>query len=149
MDNRVALPGYKVYEEPDGTRPAAAIAFLDLEPARGTAVNGGLLPVDKDALAALDTRERQYRRVEVSEDIDPPPAAGDGPVWTYVGRDAGRRRVADGRRGAGVVLVQRAYVDLVEAAFARLGDDALRDYRASTEPPPFAVAELARIDLPA
>jgi gamma-glutamylcyclotransferase (GGCT)/AIG2-like uncharacterized protein YtfP len=148
MDNRVAVPGYKVYEEPDGTRPAAAIAFLDLEPDRGSAVNGGLLPVDEEDLAALDARERQYRRVEVTGDIDPPPAAAEGQVWTYVGRDEGRRRVADGRRGTGEVLVQRAYVDLVEAAFAQLGDDALRDYRASTEPPPFTVAELARIDLP-
>jgi hypothetical protein len=149
MDNRVALPGYKVYEEPDGTRPAAAVAFLDLEADPGTAVNGALLPVEEADLAALDGRERQYRRIEVTEDIDPPPAAADGPVWTYVGRDEGRRRVADGRRGAAAVLVQRAYVDLVEDAFARLGADALRDYRASTEPPPFPVAELARIDLPA
>jgi hypothetical protein len=148
MDNRVALPGYKVYERPDGTRPAAAIAFLDLEPDAGTAVNGGLLPVGVEDLAALDGRERQYRRIEVTGAIEPPSAAIDGPVWPYVGRDVGRRRVADGRRGAGEVLVQRAYVDLVERAFARLGHDALRDYRASTEPPPFTVAELARIDLP-
>ena len=56
--------------------------------------------------------------------------------------------LADGRLGTGAVLVQRAYLDLVEGAFAQLGDVALRDYRASTEPPPFPVAELARIDLP-
>jgi gamma-glutamylcyclotransferase (GGCT)/AIG2-like uncharacterized protein YtfP len=148
MDNRVALPGYKVYEAPDGTRPAAAIAFLDLEPDPLFAVNGGLLAVDEECLAAIDARERQYRRVAVTTAIEPPPAPADGPVWTYVGRDEGRRRVADGRLGGGAVLVQRAYLDLVEGAFAQLGDVALRDYRASTEPPPFPVAELARIDLP-
>ena len=30
MDNTVATPGYKVYENPEGARPAVAVAFLDL-----------------------------------------------------------------------------------------------------------------------
>jgi hypothetical protein len=147
MDNRVAVPGYKVYELPDGARPAAAIAFLDVEPAAGIAVNGCLLPVDAEALATLDARERQYRRIDVTAAIDPPPAPADGPVWTYAGRPEGRARVAAGRAGTTTVLIQRAYVDLVEAAFAALGADELAHYRASTEPPPFPVTELARVDL--
>jgi gamma-glutamylcyclotransferase (GGCT)/AIG2-like uncharacterized protein YtfP len=146
MDNRVAVPGYKVYELPGGARPAAAIAFLDVEPAAGIAVNGCVLPVDAEALATLDARERQYRRVDVSASIDPPPP-GDAPVWTYAGRPEGRARVAAGRAGTAEILIPRAYVDLVEAAFAVLSADDLRRYRASTEPPPFPVAELARVDL--
>jgi hypothetical protein len=151
MDNSVAVPGYKVYELPDGSRPPVAVAFLDLEPAGADAVvDGALLPVDAGVLAALDTRERQYERVDVTAAVaaadgaDPPA----GPVWTYVGRAPGRARVAAGRAGAAEVAVQRAYVDLVEAAFARLGADALARFRASTEPVPFPVLELARIDLP-
>lgn len=153
MDNAVAIPGYKVYELPDGRRPPLAVAFLDLEPAPGDGhgVDGALLPVDADALAALDARERQYERVEVTgavvADGDGPPPAG--PVWTYVGRAPGRARVTAGRAGRAPVAVQRAYVDLVEAAFARLGAEALARFRASTEAPPFPVLELARIDLPA
>jgi hypothetical protein len=93
----------------------------------------------------LDTRERQYERVDVTANVDPAP---DGPVWAYVGRAPGRARVAAGRAGTAVVAIQRAYVELVEAAFAAHGDDALARYRASTEAPPFPVLDLTRIDLP-
>jgi len=143
MDNAVAVPGYKVYALPDGTRPALAVAFLDLEEADGAEVDGALLAVDAAALAALDARERQYARVAVT--VDPAPA---GPVWTYVGRAPGRARVAAGRAGTAPVAIQRSYVALVEAAFAGLGGEALARYRASTEAPPFPVLDLTRIDLP-
>jgi hypothetical protein len=143
MDNSVAVPGYKVYEAPEGARPPVAVAFLDLVADPACDVEGALLEVDAGALAALDARERQYERIVVTGAVDPAPPGG-GPVWTFVGRAAGRARVRDG----GPVVVQRAYVDLVEAAFAALGDDALARYRASTEPSPFPVVELARVDLP-
>jgi hypothetical protein len=144
MDNSIAVPGYKVYESPTGARPACAVAFLDLEADAGTDVDGALVAVDDDGLRALDARERQYRRVAVA--VDPAPA--DGPVWTYVGRGPGRARVAAGRAGDATVVIQRAYAELVERAFAGRGDDALARYRASTESPPFPVVELARVDLP-
>ena len=144
MDNRLAVPGYKVYEAPDGARPPVAVAFLDLEPDAGSVVDGALLEVDDAALERLDRRERQYRRIDVSGAIDPPP---DGTVWTYVGREEGRDRVARGRAGAARVVIQRAYVELVERAFGGLGPEALARYRATTEPPPFPVVELARVDL--
>jgi hypothetical protein len=145
MDNAVEVPGYKVYALPDGTRPALAVAFLDLEETDGAEVEGALLAVDAAGLAALDARERQYERVDVTALVDPAPG---GPVWTYVGRARGRARVAAGRAGTARVAIQRAYVELVEAAFAALGDDALGRYRASTEPPPFPILDLTRIDLP-
>ena len=150
MDNSVAVPGYKVYELPDGSRPAAAVAFLDLAPdADACPVEGALLEVDAGALAVLDERERQYERVDVTALVAPLDGpAPRGAVWTYVGRAPGRARAAAGHAGTAEVVVQRAYLDLVEAAFASLGDDALARYRASTElPPPFPVLELARIDL--
>ena len=147
MDNRVAIPGYKVYEAPDGRRPAVAVAFLDLEADPRAAVTGGLLAVDDDALEALDDRERQYHRVDVTAAIDPAPPAGDR-VWTYVGRDEGRDRVRRGRDGGGPVVIQRAYADLVDDAFRALGPEHHARYVASTEAPPFPVRELARVDLP-
>jgi len=150
MDNAVAVPGYKVYELPDGTRPPCAVAFLDLAPAPGSSADGALLPAGPATLDALDARERQYERVDVTAAVTPAAATG-ARVWTYVGRAPGRARAAAGRSGAGagaVVVIQRSYVELVERAFAALGEDALARYRASTEPPPFPVLELARVDLP-
>ena len=144
MDNAVAVPGYKVYESPDGARPPVAVAFLDLVADPACDVEGALLEVDAGALAALDARERQYERIAVTGAVEPAPPDGE-PVWTFVGREPGRSRVRDGGRA---VVIQRAYAELVEAAFAALGDDALARYRASTEPSPFPVVELARVDLP-
>ena len=148
MDSRVAVPGYKVYEAPDGRRPAVAVAFLDLEAAAGGAVDGALLDVDDDALAALDARERQYRRADVTAAIEPAPPAG-ARVWTYVGRDEGRGRVHRARAGGSPVVIQRAYADLVDRAFRTLGAERHARYLTSTETPPFPLRDLARIDLPA
>ncbi len=145
MDNAIEIPGYKVYALPDGTRPAVAVAFLDIEEADGAQIDGALLTVDPAGLAALDTRERQYERVDVTTLIDPAP---DGTVWTYVGRPAGRARVAAGRAATAPIAIQRSYLELVEGAFTALEDDALTRYRASTEDPPFPVLDLTRIDLP-
>jgi hypothetical protein len=145
MDNTVEVPGYKIYALPDGTRPPLAVAFLDLEEADGAQVDGVLLAVNTAELAALDARERQYKRLDVTDLINPARAT---PVWTYIGRAPGRARVAAGRVGAAPVAIQRSYAALVDAAFTRLGEDALTRFRASTEPPPFPVLDLTRIDLP-
>jgi hypothetical protein len=145
MDNAVEVPGYKVYALPDGTRPALAVAFLDLEEDDGAEIDGALLTVDPAGLAALDARERQYERIDVTALIDPSPT---GRVWTYIGRALGRARVAAGRAGTARVVIQRSYIELVEDAFTALADDALARYRATTEPPPFPVLDLTRIDLP-
>jgi hypothetical protein len=148
MDNRVAVPGYKVYEAPDGERPAVAVAFLDLQPDPDAGVGGALLDVGEDDLRALDDRERQYRRADVTAAIEPAPPAG-ARVWTYVGRERGRERVRRGRENGAPVVIQRAYAELVDRAFRALGAEHHARYLASTEAPPFPVCELARIDLPA
>jgi hypothetical protein len=153
MDNSIAVPGYKVYERPDGARPACAVAFLDLERDGDAEVDGALIAAAPERLEALDARERQYRRIDVTDAIVTPDGDGsaarsEGRVWTYVGRGPGRARVAAGRAGDAAVVIQRAYAELVERAFAARGPEALARYRASTEPPPFPVVELARVDLP-
>jgi hypothetical protein len=168
MDNRVVEPGYKVYESPEGERPAVCVAFLDLVEDPASLLDGTLLAVDARTLAELDARERQYERIDVTEAITftnltphapgsaptpslAPRAPGSAPkpslapgarVFTYVGSSAGRARVRDGRE----VVIQRAYAEAVERAFAALGPGFLERYRATTEPPPFPLAELARVD---
>ena len=100
MDNRVAIPGYKVYEDPDtGERPPVVVVFLDLVPDPEASVTGAL--IEHPDLSTLDRRERQYERVEVAPGI-----------VTYCGRDAGRERAARGR-AEGIAVIQRAYLELV------------------------------------
>jgi hypothetical protein len=143
MDNTVATPGYKVYENPEGTRPAVAVAFLDLAEDPDAVIDGALIAAPD--LALLDARERQYERIDVTAAVEP--RRPGGKTYTYVGRAAGRARVAAGRGGSADVVIQRAYADSVERAYAQLGPDALARYRATTEAPPFPLAELARVDL--
>lgn len=129
MDNRVALPGYKVYEDRSGRRPPVLVAFLDLVVDASAFVEGGLLRVDADMLGALDRRERQYRRVEVTDRVEGlPPRAR---VWTYVGRAHSRLRV---HRAGAPIVVHDAYARAAAAAGA--------------PPPPFPVRPLRPVDLP-
>jgi hypothetical protein len=109
MDNAVDLPGYKCYLAADGARPAVFVTFLNLERALGSVVDGELLEGDLDA---LDARERNYSRVDVTDALESPPGAR---VWAYVGTPEGRERFERGLR-EGRAVVQRAYLDAVGVA---------------------------------
>src|SRR6478735_213255 len=69
MDNRISVPGYKTYRDTAGEAPAVHVAFLDLRPALAgaPAVNGVCLAVTGAELVALDRRERNYDRVDVTD----------------------------------------------------------------------------------
>lgn len=145
MDNAVTLPGYKLYLEPGGGRPDVCVAFLDVEPdGTAAAVNGTCLPVDAAALAALDRRERNYLRVDVTDALD---GAPPGRVWTYTGHPEARDRLAQAR-ALGRAVVARSYAHDVERGFAALGAHALARYRATTLPHGLPEHELLRRDLP-
>jgi cation transport regulator ChaC len=117
MDNSVDLPGYKHFVAPDGERPALLVAFLDIAPKAGASVSGVVLPVSSAELPGLDERERNYARVEVTEQID---ADLRGRVWAYVGLDAARERLAVGRR-EGRLAIASSYHARVLAGFKLLG----------------------------
>ena len=124
MDNRVAIPGYKVYEDPEtGARPAVDVTFLDLVRDPAASVAGAL--IDAPDLATLDRRERQYERTEVAPGLA-----------AYTGRPEARARAARGR-AAGTAVIQRAYHDAVRAV---LGD--------ALPPPDLPLRDLRRVDLP-
>lgn len=141
MDNAVDLPGYKHYLRRDGTRPAVHVAFLDVAPEPGAHVTGVLLDVEPAELPAIDARERNYRREDVTHAVPGAP----GRVWCYRGTPDARRRLfhARGRESA---VVHRGYAAAVEGAFATLGGRALAAYRATTEPSGLALADLVRVD---
>ncbi len=115
MDNRVVIPGYKVYLDPDtGERPPVHVAYLSIAPAAGESVDGIAFAVTDAELAALDRRERNYDRRDVTELID---ANLDGRIWAYVGSAAGRRRLRTGRR-RGTAVVSHGYLETVSSAVA-------------------------------
>jgi gamma-glutamylcyclotransferase (GGCT)/AIG2-like uncharacterized protein YtfP len=142
MDNRLDLPGYKCYTASDGSRPAVFVSFLDVSPGEG-ATNGLCLPVDAAVLAALDRRERNYARVDVTDRVDVPAGAR---VWTYVGRPEARARF-DGARAAGTAVIAADYVRAVRAAFTTLGAAELAVCAPSLEPGDLPVVNLTRHEL--
>lgn len=142
MDNRVDLPGYKYYTDTAGRRPAVHVCFLDVAPADGGAVNGLCLPVDEAMLDALDDRERNYDRVDVSDHID----ACGARVWAYVGSEAGRERFLTGVR-AGDAVIAAGYRDAIGAGFAALGPGEAAACRPSLDTGPLPVLELVRHEL--
>ena len=144
MDNSLDLPGYKFFRDPrDGSRPAVFVAFADLVEAPEAEVNGVCLPADEAALAALDARERNYERVEVTSLLADPP----GRTWTYRGSPAGRERLARGLAAQRVIVV-REYVERVQAGFRALGPAEHSAFVASTDLGGVPVVALERVDLP-
>ena len=143
MDNALDLPGYKYYRDPaDGSRPAVFVAFLDIVEGDGE-VGGVCRPVATGGWRALDARERNYERLDVTEAVEDAP----GRVWAYRGSAAGRERFARGV-AEGRAVVARGYLEAVEAGFAALGGDELRAYRETTSLGGVPVRDLERVDLP-
>ena len=116
MDNRETIPGYKVYLDPEtGEQPPLHVAYLSIVPAAGECVEGIAFAVTDEELAALDRRERNYDRREVTPLIEGD--LGGDRIWAYFGSADGRRRLADARRsGTGVVV--RGYLDKLPDAIA-------------------------------
>ena len=144
-DNEHAIPGYKRYLlRTDGSAPRVFVAFLDLVEAPDCEVNGLVAAVDPERLAALDRRERNYERVDVTAAIDVPP---EGRVWTYVGSEEGRARLETGVR-EGRAVVARDYLNAAQEAFRALGAEHYRRFLSSSDLDGLPVLDLERVDLP-
>jgi hypothetical protein len=140
MDNRETIPGYKVYVDPGtGEQPPVHVAYLGIRSDPHAHVSGLALEVTVDELAALDRRERNYDRRDVSRLVDL-----EGPVWAYVGSEAGRRRLAAGRAN-GTAVVSEGYFENVRQGFQALG--LLDDFEATTDPLDLPVVPLLRRDV--
>jgi hypothetical protein len=145
MDNRVDVPGYKSYRlRADGSRPAVFVAFLDIEPDRDAVVTGVCMPVAADELDALDRRERNYDRIDVTSQLDGSPP---GRVWAYRGSDDGRARLHDGA-ATGRAVVSRDYLAGVLAAVATLAPADVPAVERSPQLAGLAIVDLERVELP-
>jgi cation transport regulator ChaC len=110
MDNRRDIPGYKYYvDEATGERPAVYVTFLNIWEDDGAQVDGLVFPVDDGTLRALDDRERNYERRDVTAHVQD---GFGGRVWAYVGTDDARERFETGR-AAGTAVVSAAYESAV------------------------------------
>jgi cation transport regulator ChaC len=136
MDNGIDLLGYKHFVAPGGERPVLMVAFLTIAPQAGAGVNGVAFPVTSEELPGLDERERNYRRVEVTEHVE---ADLPGRVWAYVGLDAARERFETGRR-EGRLAIASSYYERVLGGFDLLGQR--ERFVRLTAPMPAPVVEL-------
>lgn len=141
MDNRRDLPGYKHYTDQLGRRPAVFVCFLDLERDPRGSVNGLCLPVDRSRLAALDERERNYERVDVSASVD----AGGAHVWAYIGARDARLRMRWAVAAHRAVIDGR-YLEMVADGFRALGEEELQRSAPSLAPGLLPVLALTRHD---
>jgi hypothetical protein len=143
MDNRADVPGYKRYRTPEGERPAAHVCFLDIAERPGGRVNGVCLPVDETRLAALDRRERNYVRHDVSDRVA---GAAGAVIYAYVGSPEGRARLVRGCRD-GDAVIATAYLAAVRAGFDALGTAEAQAAAPSLDPAGIPVMPLCREDL--
>jgi hypothetical protein len=141
MDNRRDLPGYKHYTDERGERPAVFVCFLDIETDPRGSVNGLCVPVDGPRLAALDARERNYERVDVSAAVE----AGGARVWASVGARASRLRMR-WAVAAHRAVIDASYLGLVADGFAALGAGELERCAPSLAPGLLPVVPLTRHD---
>jgi dephospho-CoA kinase len=143
MNNWEGGDGAKHWLDPEsGGRPRIRVAYLDIYEQPGSAVNGLALPVDADRLAALDAREVNYRRVDVTAAFDGNLA---GRVFTYMGLDAARERCRLGVE-EGNAFVSRSYLSEVRRAFERLSPEAPAEFDRTTDRLPFPELNLLRVE---
>lgn len=104
--------------------------------------NGVVCWVDDDELEQLDRRERRYDRVDVSAattvhaEID-----GAYPIVTYTPR---RKAIEtyEAARARGTAAITQRYWDLVDGAFAALGEDRRERYHATTPRPEIPIVAI-------
>lgn len=98
--------------------------FLDIVPAPGVACVGSVFELTEDELSYFDRRERQYRRLDVTELIIP--QAG-GRVYTFVG-------LPEHSRPGPAAVVMTGYERMIGAALSGKRDCFKTLWRSSTEP---------------
>jgi cation transport regulator ChaC len=127
---------------PDGFVESGVVICLGIEAAADERCNGVVVRVDDRELAALDRRESDYDRVDVTDLVATEREAIEGRIVTYVPRPSAIERYLSARleRRAAVRL---GYVELVRAAFHGLGEHHLDEYVAATPEPDVPVVDFA------
>lgn len=130
MDNSLDLPGYKYYiDKKTGNRLEGFVTFLNIRPHPVDTVMGILFQVSDEELQLLDKRERNYKRIDVTNLVDTPI---QGQAWVYIGLDEAEKRYQEGLK-QNRAMVSRNYFDLVYNAYLSLGNEAFSNYVETTD----------------
>lgn len=106
---------------PDGSAYEGLTVVLGIEPSRHAECDGGVFPISRSDLTLLDVRERNYRRIDVSPHVTWAGKPANCTVYTYVPLSEATARIADAVKSGRKVNIRRSYIDLVQQAFAELG----------------------------
>jgi cation transport regulator ChaC len=134
-------------DEPDGSIREWTIVALGVVAAADETVNGVIGWVDDAELVALDRREQQYDRVDVTDLATVHGTRVRGTIVTYVPRREPQERY-ETARDRGEAAVERRYWDLVDGAFGDLGADRRERYRATTPDPDIPIVAMRRDSVP-
>ena len=141
MDNNIDLPKYKYYCDRETKRRLNCyVTFLNIRPDFKQIISGILFRVSDKELKNLDLRERNYRRVNITQQLNVPI---QGNVWTYIGLPEAEQRYQKGLMQNKAVISQD-YFDLVRNAYRSLGSEEFVNYVASTEQPIIPIVELEK-----
>ena len=144
-DNRTAE---KTFARADSGEIPPFVLGLNVEPSEDgeDAPNGVLIEVSEAELERLDIRELRFRRIDVSDAIEP--ADGDLAFERVVVYTARPEHFAPEPPPDAVIIAP--YARTVERCFAELGPDQLDLFRRTTGPPPVEQIEavLVRDQIP-
>ncbi|MAT03595.1 MAG: hypothetical protein CL424_00905 [Acidimicrobiaceae bacterium] len=133
-------------DEPDGSTRQWTIVALGLEQSADETTNGVIGWITDDELPALDARERNYDRVDVT-DLTDVTGPIEGRVVTYVPQSEPIQHYRSAR-DRGEAAVERRYWDLVDGAFAELAPGEQERYRRTTPPPDIPIVAMRRDSVP-
>lgn len=129
MDNCLDLPDYKYYiERQTGNRFKGFVTFLNISPDNKNTIIGVLFRVSEPELKKLDQRERNYQRIDLTNQIN---RFIQGKAWVYIGLEQAEKRYQEGLQKDCAVISQD-YFDLVHDAYFSLGSYAFSNYIATT-----------------
>lgn len=131
----------------DGSVRQWTIVALGIVASDGESANGVIGWADPVEIEALDRREQQYDRVDVTDLVVVRDAEVDAPIVTYVPRREPRARYEEAR-DRGEAAVEQRYWDLVDGAFAALGPDRRERYRATTPDPDIPIVAMRSDGVP-
>ena len=138
MNNQVNLPNYKYYRDRTKQRIDAFVTFLNIRPHPNKNILGILFRVTDAELISLDSRERNYQRINITKQLD---IQIQGNAWTYIGLPAAEQRYQTGL-AQNKAVIDRTYFNSVEDAYLALGNKEHANYVATTDKPLASIIDL-------